>query len=344
LSFSGANIVGSITEHWEILQYGLFGMPVFMAFLVYLIIRFKAFNIKLLATQALVWGLAILIGAQFFFIKITLNMVLNGVTFVGVIIFGYLLIRSVKKEVQQKEELAKLNLDLQKLIKERESLMHLINHKVKGAFTHSKYIFSEMLDGTFGAISPELKKMAANGLESDNIGINTVDLVLNATNMQKGLIKYDLKTTDLNEIVQKVLVDKTIQAEARGLKFKKEIKAGKLCVSADSFWIKEAINNLIDNAIKYTQAGTITVGLKKVKEKILFSVKDTGVGITEEDKKNLFTEGGRGKDSVKINVDSTGYGLYSAKKIVEAHQGRVWAESAGEGKGSTFYIELTACK
>ncbi len=74
--------------------------------------------------------------------------------------------------------------------------------------------------------------------------------------------------------------------------------------------------------------------------KILFSVKDTGVGITDEDKKNLFTEGGRGQDSIKVNVDSTGYGLYTVKMVVEAHKGRVWGESEGTGKGSQFYIEL----
>ncbi len=71
-------------------------------------------------------------------------------------------------------------------------------------------------------------------------------------------------------------------------------------------------------------------------------MKDTGFGITAEDKKNLFTEGGRGKDSVKVNVDSTGYGLYSVKLIVDAHKGKVWAESEGEGKGSQFYVELDA--
>lgn len=74
--------------------------------------------------------------------------------------------------------------------------------------------------------------------------------------------------------------------------------------------------------------------------KILLSVKDTGIGINEEDKKRLFTEGGRGKDSVKVNVDSTGYGLYTVKLIADAHNGRVWAESAGAGKGSQFYLEL----
>lgn len=241
------------------------------------------------------------------------------------------------------KDLQNANESLKKLLKQRESMVHLINHRVKTSFTHSKYIFAEMLEGTFGPISPTLKKMATNGLESDNIGINTVDLVLNATNMQKGMIKYDLKKTDLKEIVLKVISEKTIPAEAKGLKLETKIKADDYCALADAFWIKEAINNLVDNSIRYTKAGKITVGLKKLKSKIVFSVKDTGVGITDEDKKNLFTEGGRGKDSVKVNVDSTGYGLYSVKLIIEAHKGRVWAESAGEGKGSAFYLELPGC-
>ena len=104
----------------------------------------------------------------------------------------------------------------------------------------------------------------------------------------------------------------------------------------DYFWLKEVINNLIENSIKYTREGKITVGLEKGEGKILFYVKDTGIGITEDDKKNLFTEGGRGKDSVKVNVDSTGYGLYTVKLIVEAHKGKVWAES--EGQEQRIYI------
>ena len=110
----------------------------------------------------------------------------------------------------------------------------------------------------------------------------------------------------------------------------------------DPFWLKEVVNNFIDNAGKYTKEGSVTVGLSRESGKIKFYVKDTGMGITADDKKILFTEGGRGKDSVKVNVDSTGYGLYSVKLIVEAHKGRVWAESEGAGKGSTFFVELNA--
>ena len=71
-----------------------------------------------------------------------------------------------------------------------------------------------------------------------------------------------------------------------------------------------------------------------------FSVEDSGVGISPEDMQKLFTEGGHGAESRKVNVDSTGYGLYIAKSVVEAHRGRIWAESEGVGKGSRFVVEL----
>ncbi|MEK9181720.1 MAG: HAMP domain-containing sensor histidine kinase [Patescibacteria group bacterium] len=238
------------------------------------------------------------------------------------------------------KEVDGLNIDLQDLLKQRESLVHLVTHKVKGSFTRTKYIFAGMLDGTFGEISPEVKKRAEQGLESDNMGIETVDLVLSVANMQKGTVKYDMKEMDFKEIVQKTVSEKSIAVGMKGLKIETAKKEDSYRVLGDAFWLKEAINNLLENSIKYTKKGTITVGLEKSSDKVVLSVRDTGVGITAEDKNILFTEGGRGKDSVRVNVDSTGYGLYSVKLIVEAHKGKVWAESEGEGKGSTFFIEL----
>ena len=257
-----------------------------------------------------------------------------------------------------------LNTELQESIKQRESLVHLVTHKVKGSFTRSKYIFAGILDGTFGETSPEIKKRAEQGLESDNMGIETVDLVLSVANMQKGVVKYDMKEIDLREIVLKTIAEKRGPAEFKGLKIETDIKEDTYNVLGDAFWLKEAINNLIENSTKYTREGKIIIGLEKKPArnashsdarphdsqqrvgqaggdgKVVFSVKDTGIGIGEEDKKNIFNEGGRGKDSVKVNVDSTGYGLYSVKLIVDAHKGKVFEESEGVEKGSTFFIEL----
>jgi signal transduction histidine kinase len=304
-------------------------------------VRFKAFHTKLLATQALVWGLIALIGSQFFFIKTPINFVLNGIGFLVSIILGQYLIKSVKKEIEQKEKLITLNISLKDLIQQRESLVHLVTHKVKGSFTRTKYLFTAILDGSFGEISPEIRRRAQQGLEFDIGGIQTVDLVLEASNLASGTIKYDMKNIDFKDIVQKMAEEKKIPAETKGLKIESDIKDGEYNILGDANWIKEAINNLVENSIRYTKEGKITIGLERKSEKILFSVKDTGIGITDEDKKNLFTEGGRGKDSTKMNVDSTGYGLYSVKLIIEAHKGRVWAESE-LGKGSTFFIELDA--
>lgn len=320
----------------------LFTIP-FTAFTAFAIIKYKLFNVKVIATELITFALWIFILIRGLVAQTTNERIIDGALFIITVIIGILLIRSAMREVRQKEELARLNIDLENLLKQRESLVHLVTHKVKGSFTRSKYIFAGLLDGTFGEINPVVKKYAEQGLESDNMGIETVDLVLNAANMQKGLIKYDMKTVDFKELVLNSISEKKVSAEAKGLKIETELKENKndtYNLLGDPIWLKEAVNNLIENSIKYTKEGIIKVGLENGNGKIKLSVKDTGVGITEEDKKNLFTEGGRGKDSVKVNVDSTGYGLYTVKLIVEAHKGRVWAESEGAGKGSTFFVEL----
>ena len=344
-SLASGNIIGSLTENWTLAQVGLFGMPIFIAFLAYMIVKFKIFNIKLIGTQVLVFALGFLVLAILFIRKIENVRVVVIFTLLFIIALGYALIKSVKKEIEQREHIEKLNIDLQESIKQRESLVHLVTHKVKGSFTRSKYIFAGLLDGTFGEISAQVKKYAETGLESDNGGIQTVDLVLNASNLSSGTVKYEMKPVDFKEIVLKSLAEKKVQAEAKGLQVESSIHADQndmYSILGDAFWLKEAVSNLIDNAIKYTKEGKISIELHDGNGKIVFSVKDSGIGITEEDKKNLFTEGGRGKESVKVNVDSTGYGLYSVKLIIEAHKGKVWAESGGESKGSVFFVELPA--
>ena len=340
--FGITEYLASTTGYYELNLYSLFVIPIFLIAITYSIFNLDIFNLKVISTYFLVFAFLILIGTQLLFVTDSTDKLLTILTFILASSFSVILFRNLKRESDQRVHIAKLNLNLQDLIRQRESLVHLVTHKVKGSFTRSKYIFAEILDGTFGEISPEIKKRVEQGLESNNMGIETVDLVLNVANMQKGIIKYDMKKIDLKEVVVKVLEEKKSPAEEKRLKIENEIKDGVYAVLGDPFWMKEVVNNLVENSIKYTKEGKITVNLEKHDSKIILSVKDTGVGITEEDKKSLFTEGGRGKDSVKVNVDSTGYGLYSVKLIVDAHKGRVWALSEGVGKGSTFFIELDA--
>jgi len=338
--FSASNILGEITKVYSINLFGPIGMLIFLGFLTYMIVKFQAFNVKLFSAQALVWAVVFFIGAQFFFIRNPINYVLNGITFVMTIVFGKYLIASVKREIEQKEYLATLNFELKGLIKQRENLVHLITHKVKGSFTRSKYIFAEMVEGSFGKLDDMMMKMAKKGLDSDNEGIHTVDMVLNSFNLGSGIVKYDMKPMDLKKTVEEVLGEKGSRAKDKGLAVETLAPDPEYKVNGDVFWLKEVVNNFIENSIRYSIKGTIHVTLEKVDGKVKLSVKDNGVGLSDEDKKGLFTEGGRGKDSLKMNVDSTGYGLFSVKVIVEAHGGKVWAESEGRDMGSTFCIEL----
>ena len=122
--------------------------------------------------------------------------------------------------------------------------------------------------------------------------------------------------------------------------FETHVSDGDYNYKGDKAQLGQAVRNLIDNSIRYTPKGTINLQLSTNNKKILLVIKDTGVGISNELKPRLFTKGGRDKDSLKININSTGMGLSFVKGVVEAHKGRVWAESAGPNLGSTFYLEL----
>ena len=166
-----------------------------------------------------------------------------------------------------------------------------------------------------------------------------VDMVLNQASLQAGTVKYDMKPIDFKKVVEEIVKDNKGPAEKKGLKMETDIKGGDYNITGDQRWLKEAIHNLVDNAVKCTVTGKITVGLELKEKQVFFYVKDTGRGITDEDRKNLYTEGGRGKNSLQYNVDSTGYGLSTVKIVVEAHKGKVW-EDTEVGKGSTFYVKL----
>ena len=270
----------------------LFVFP-FIIFTSYAIYKHRLFNIKVASVGLVAFILTIFSFFNILYAEDTSQIVLNITFFIGILIGSITLIKTILREIDQREQLTKLNLNLEDLLTQRESLVHLVTHKVKGSFTRSKYIFAGMLDGMFGELNDKLEKIAKQGLESDNMGIETVDLVLNAANLEKGIIKYEMKKLNMRELIESTISDKKVSIEEKGLKIETEIEDNEYYVMGDSIWLKEVVNNLIENSIKYTKEGSITVGLSKKDKKVLFYVKDTGVGMTDEDKSILFTEGGR---------------------------------------------------
>lgn len=246
-------------------------------------------------------------------------------------------------------EFAALTKELEEANKRQEGLIHFIGHEVKGFLTKAEGAFAALLEGDFGKLGDDLRPFVSEALKETRTGVTSVSDILKASNQKKGTVEYTKAPFDLRALVVEAVEKARPTAEAKGLKLSLYTDESKTYMfTGDKVQMADhVLRNLIDNAIAYTPTGSIDVRLERADPstplgagKYVIAVKDTGVGINEADRPLLFAEGGHGKESQKVNVHSTGYGLYIAKNVVEAHGGTIRADSDGPGKGSTFVVEL----
>lgn len=347
LSFSWGAITGSFTEDWGLAQYGLFGMPVFMAFLAYSIVRFRTFNIKLIGAQALVAALAALSGAQFFFIQSRTNFILNSLSFVLVLVFGFFLVRSVKREIAAREGLQAANDRLRELDRQKTEFVSFATHQLRSPLTSMRGNVSLILEGDYGPIGQGMREVMTVIATSVRTMVNVVEDYLNVSRIELGTMKYNFQPQDVLEQVNNVIAEQKVSFDAKGIKVSVTSDgAASYPVSVDPDKFKQVIMNLVDNSIKYTPRGSVDISVAKVPERgvIRMLVSDTGVGIHADVIPKLFQKFSRAPKASEANIHGTGLGLFIAREIMSAHGGRIWAESAGEGKGSQFYIEIPEAK
>lgn len=319
---------------------GQIGVVAMVSAIAYSIMKHKLFNMKVLATQFTVVVLSISLFTRIFFSVDQKDLIINLVLFSITVIVGVFLIRSVIQEVRQREEIQKLADDLKLANQGQSSLMHFMNHQVKGRLGNVKNIFAELLTDDYGEMPKDAKPLLEKGLDEADIGVNYVQNILKGASAENGTLPYDMKPIDLKSLVATAFEKQKDRAEKKGLKFELSISDGDYSMTGDTIQLGESVRNLIDNSLNYTPEGSVVVSLSNDSNTYRIEIKDTGVGLSSEDKLKLFKSGGRGEDSLKINVNSTGYGLVFVKGVVSAHGGKVWAESEGRGKGSTFIVEI----
>lgn len=299
----------------------------------YSIIRHHFLNVKFIATDLLTFSVITISFFEILLSQTAGEIIFRITLFVVLLSFGIFLIRSVRREVETKEALAVANT-------QQTNLIRFISHEVKGALGKSRGFSSLIADGNFGEVAPKLKEMSADVFKTTTKGVEMVEDILNASNIRKGTFSYDKKAFDFKNMVTSIAEGFRATAEGKGLAFAVHVPEGDYQFTGDEKQLSHIVKNLVDNSVRYTTTGSVTVLLEKGSNLIRFKVTDTGFGLSDEDKKNLFTEGGKGKESQKVNVESTGYGLYIVKGIVEAHGGKVWADSPGRSHGSSFIVEL----
>lgn len=315
----------------------------------YAILRHQLFNVKVIAAQLITFILWFSILVRMFFASSVKEQFANAVLFFISIFLGILLIRSVKKEVNQREKIESLAADLEtanshlkELDQQKSEFVSLASHQLRGPLTAIKGYASMLLDDDFGPIEGPVRDAVDKMYQSTQDLVVVVGDYLDVSRIEQGRMKYDFSDFDMKELIATTITELKPNIERAKLAISFDYDAGAtFMVHADQGKIRQVIGNLLDNSIKYTPKGSIHVWLQKTPEnKILISISDTGVGIRPEILPRLFEKFTRAPDASKTNILGTGLGLYVAKKMIEAHEGRVWAESPGEDKGSTFFIEL----
>jgi signal transduction histidine kinase len=134
-------------------------------------------------------------------------------------------------------------------------------------------------------------------------------------------------------------------ADEKGIKLELILPKKKTSlILTDADFLEQAIYNLVDNAIKYTPKGSVTLSLEQDGNQLLIKVKDTGIGIPAADQPKMFDKFSRATNAVNMYTDGSGLGLFIVKKIVEAHDGGKVSFTSKEGEGTTFTITINAAK
>lgn len=166
----------------------------------------------------------------------------------------------------------------------------------------------------------------------------TVDNILDLSRLESGKELLKRRLFALEKTVKKVISDIKPLAETKGITLDQRLPDRTIKVKGDRNRIQTVVYNLLDNAIKFTKKGKVTITVKEEKDSVIVEVKDTGSGLSESEKARIFQRFFQGK----ARIPGVGIGLAICKNIVEAHGGKIWAESEGRGKGSVFRFSLPA--
>lgn len=247
------------------------------------------------------------------------------------------------EEVKAKTaELRKANVQLKRLDQAKSDFISIASHQLRTPLTVIKGYISMMQEGSFGKVPKIIDKNLSKVYLSNERLIALVENLLDISRIESGRQEFEWTKVNLVDLASRLTGNLVNNAKDKGLKLIFHMPKEKIpIVIAEFNRLQDVMINFIDNAIKYTEKGKIDVTLEaKPEGMVTFCVKDAGRGIDPEVKDSLFKKFSRGKGSFQVDTGGSGLGLYVAKMVVEAHEGKIWAESKGRDKGAEFCFSI----
>jgi len=240
-----------------------------------------------------------------------------------------------------KEELEKTSKKLARIDIMKSEFTNIAAHELKTPIIPLK--------GFLRRMKKYPKKYGLNKMAKEHVNIcvrnverleNLVGDILDISKLEAGEMKFEMENVNLVPLLHNVITDLSSLAKEKNMILKTKIPKTLPLVYGDPKRLTQVLSNLINNAIKFTNKGDITVNTKLVGSNIQVDVIDTGMGISKENIPKLFTKFFQTQEAATRTTKGTGLGLAICKEIITAHHGKIWAESEGLGRGSTFSFTM----
>ena len=215
----------------------------------------------------------------------------------------------------------------------------VVTHKFRTPLTRIKWA-SEIIKRQNHVNEDE--KIALSEIEGANESlVELTDILVNLRHENEAGYLYDYVTSDLCEAVEKAIRNMKARIAAKAIQFTMDCPAHKVYSSIDQRRMAFALQIILENSVTYTpSAGKVKTKVMANDNYAFIKITDSGIGIAKEDLPRVFSKFWRSKDARTTDTEGMGIGLFMAKEIIERHEGEVYVESPGRGKGSTFTIKL----
>ncbi len=219
----------------------------------------------------------------------------------------------------------------------RRQLIGDVSHELRTPLTAIKGYMEGLMDGVLPATPDTFQQVHT---EADRLQRLVNDLQ-ELSRVEAGAFQLKIRPVSMDDLIDTVMGHLNRQFEEKGILLEKGQPVGLLKVAADKDRILQVLTNLVGNALQYTQpGGKVRIETSRNKNELVISIIDTGIGISPEHLPHIFNRFYRTDKSRARASGGSGIGLTIAQALVKAHHGRIWAESAGEGKGSSFHFTL----
>ena len=231
-------------------------------------------------------------------------------------------------------------MEIEEMSSEKINFMNNVAHELRSPLTSIKEYASLFLEGFMGSLAQNQREPLEIIDRQAKRMINMISDLLDIARIESGTSGFEKKDINLTQVIENAITELTPQFNLKRIVLIKEIEKNLPIIKIDETKILEVLINLFSNAIKFSnENGKIVISAKKSDEGVTVSIKDEGHGIESHDLSHIFEKFYRAKKE-NSHLKGTGLGLALCKSIIDRHNGKIWVESGGLGKGATFHFTL----